>query len=41
MKNEAINTIELIETAFKNIDNEKVKRCAKFGLTMIEILHKK
>ncbi len=37
MKNEEIQTIELIETAVKNIDDEKVKRCAKFGLTMIEI----
>ena len=34
MKNEAIEQVDLIE---KSIDNEKVKRCAKFGLSMIEI----
>ena len=29
--------LELIERSIKSVDNEKVKRCAKFGLTMIEI----
>ena len=37
MKNEDIEPIDLIEKSVQSIDNEKVKRCAKFGLSMIEI----
>ena len=37
LKNESINTLELIERSVKSIDNEKVKRCAKFGVTMIDV----
>ena len=32
-----IEAVDLIEKSVQSIDKEKVKRCAKFGLSMIEI----
>ena len=37
MKGENIQAVQLVERSINRIDNEKVKRCAKFGLSMIEI----
>jgi hypothetical protein len=37
MRGEQIQAVPLVERSVNSIDNEKVKRCAKFGLTMIEI----
>ena len=37
MKKGAIEPVYLIEKSVQSIENEKVKRCSKFGLSMIEI----